>query len=488
MKVAPHAHSRVSEASSSFATLRGMKTLPDSQRAIPTVSHRLADGTLIELVYDPERRKTQLAVGGAFEPELHDTYALPDGTLLGPFSASNNLIKHEVLLLASRPEPYGEAADLVQRIDAYLHRYVDVGDAFRTLASYYILLTWVYDAFNELPYLRLRGDYGSGKTRALFVIGSLCHKAFFASGASTISPLFHMLETFRGTLIFDEADFRFSDEKAELVKIFNNGNVRGFPVLRTAVTPKKEFEPRAFNVFGPKIVAMRRSYEDEALESRFFTEEMGRKALRKDIPISLPDCQRQEALRLRNALLAYRFAMLPLLFAHEALVDPTLSPRLNQILVPLLSIVEDEEHRQVIRHLVEGHDAVRRKTRRESPESVLVQVLAKCFESEEVLSVSVGVLTARLIDRVADTTDRPLTTRYVGYLLRARLGIETVRRQGKYLVFRSALDRLAQPAERGPEIVDADSEASASSLSSGDPIPDGNAHSSGTAAAASASV
>ena len=452
-----------------------MKTFPEAQRAIPTVSRRLADGTLIELVYAPEERKTQLAVGGPHEPELHATYVLPDGLLLSPYSASNNLIKHEVLLLASRPEPYGTTADLVERIDAYLRRYVDVCDAFRTLASYYILLTWVYDAFNELPYLRLRGDYGSGKTRALFVIGSLCHKAFFASGASTISPIFHTLDTFRGTLIFDEADFRFSDEKAELVKIFNNGNVRGFPVLRTAVTPKKEFEPRAFNVFGPKIVAMRRSYEDEALESRFFTEEMGRKTLRKDIPISLPDRQRGEARSLRNALLAYRFAMLPKLAAKEALVDPTLSPRLNQILVPLLSIVEGEQHRQTIRRLVEGNDDLRRASRRDKLEDTLATVLAECFESKEALSVSVGALTARLIDRVGDAPGRPLTTRYVGYLLRVRLGIETVRRQGKYLVFRSALDRLAQPEEHGREDVGPKAEGGESSMKC-----EADAHGSGT--------
>jgi hypothetical protein len=71
--------------------------------------------------------------------------------------------------------------------------------------------------------------YGSGKTRALLVLGSLCYKSFFASGASTVSPIFHTLDAFRGTLIFDEADFRFSDERAEVVKILNNGNVSGLP-------------------------------------------------------------------------------------------------------------------------------------------------------------------------------------------------------------------------------------------------------------------
>src|SRR5262249_59500096 len=102
-------------------------------------------------------------------------------------------------------------------------------------------LTLLYDAFNELPYLRLQGDYGSGKTRALLAIGSLCYKPFFASGASTVSPIFHTLDAFRGTLIFDEADFRFSDEKAEIVKILNNANVPAFPLLPPVMTQPPTF-------------------------------------------------------------------------------------------------------------------------------------------------------------------------------------------------------------------------------------------------------
>src|SRR6202021_1047558 len=135
---------------------------------------------------------------------------------------------------------FRDASELLEEITAYIRRYVSLSDKAIGLSSAYVLLTWVYDAFNELPYLRFRGDYGTGKTRALLVVGSLCYKAFFASGASTVSPIFHTLDTFKGTLVFDEADFRFTDEKAELVKILNNGNAKGFAVLRTQVTPQKE--------------------------------------------------------------------------------------------------------------------------------------------------------------------------------------------------------------------------------------------------------
>src|SRR6266849_4797873 len=154
-----------------------------------------------------------LAVGRGDAVELMKEIA--DGKQkLVPVPAQNNLIKHGVIVLPDAPYLESGLDSIFDDIAAYIARYVDVSDRFRKLAAAYVVLTWVYDAFNEVPYLRLRGEYGTGKTRALIVIGSICHKAFFASGASTVSPIFHALDTFRGTLIFDEADFRFSDEKS----------------------------------------------------------------------------------------------------------------------------------------------------------------------------------------------------------------------------------------------------------------------------------
>src|SRR6202521_5876763 len=221
------------------------------------------------MAFQPKQRRTLFAIYSAGRWTLQDAIDLGSDARLVPFSPGNNLIKNEVVLLPSEPMIYGSEEKLVADIQQFIHHYVDLDTSFEKVATYYVILTWLYDAFNELPYLRFRGDYGTGKTRALLILGSLCYKGFFASGASTVSPIFHTLNAFRGTLIFDEADFRFSDEKAEIVKILNNGNSKGFPVLRTRVTPRKEFHPRAFVIFGPKIVGMRRSYDDRALESRF---------------------------------------------------------------------------------------------------------------------------------------------------------------------------------------------------------------------------
>ena len=224
------------------------KAPPEKQQHIPTASAIAGDGTLIELVYDPTLRRTALALFSAGRWTLQAKFEIDKSASLVPFSARNNLIANEALVLPSAPKIYGTEEQLIADIQAFIHRYVDVSPTFEKVATHYVLLTWLYDAFNELPYLRLRGDFGSGKTRALLIIGSLCYRAFFASGASTVSPIFHTLNAFRGTLILDEADFRMSDERADIVKILNNGNVRGIPILRTMMNRQREFNPQAFQV------------------------------------------------------------------------------------------------------------------------------------------------------------------------------------------------------------------------------------------------
>lgn len=403
-------------------------------RVLPTVSRRLPGGGLLELVYQPDTRRTAFAVFRSGQISVESFLDMDASERLIPIPATNNLIKHGAVLLPDKPEPYGSTGELIDAIQEYLYRYVDLSERFQRIASYYILLTWVYDAFNELPYLRLRGDFGSGKTRALIVIGSLCYKSFFASGASTVSPIFHTLDTFRGTLIFDEADFRFSDEKSELVKIFNNGNAKGFPVLRTAMTLKREFDPRAFNVFGPKIVAMRRSFEDQALESRFLTEEMGQRSLRDDIPINLLDAQKDEARSLRNRLLMYRFRSLDRIKVDASLVDLSLSPRLNQILVPLLSIIDDERLQEEVRESVRSFDLDLYAERSASAEAGVLEVLAERMAQTDGATISVAEVTAAFMVRFAQEYDRPITNRFVGGILRKRLRLTTYKTHGVYAI------------------------------------------------------
>jgi hypothetical protein len=406
----------------------------NERRIVPTASVILDDDTMVELVFQPQRHKTFLAIYSAGRWTLLDKFDLEGDTRLVPFSPGNNLIRNNAVLLPSEPTIYGSEAQLLSDIQVFIHRYVDFDSAFEKVATYYVLLSWLYDAFNELPYLRLRGDYGSGKTRALLVLGALCYKSFFASGASTVSPIFHTLDAFRGTLIFDEADFRFSDERAEVVKILNNGNVRGMPVLRTMMNRQREFNPQAFQVFGPKIVATRGSYEDKGLESRFITAEMGSRELRSDIPINLPESFKEEARELRNKLLLYRFHHRAEVRLDESLVDPKLEPRVNQILLPLLSVVSDESVRNELKSVALGAQRDIVADRGLLIEAQILEIVAELMTSADRPVVPVSEIAMGLIERYGSEYDRPITNRWVGGILRKRLNVQTYKSHGVYVL------------------------------------------------------
>jgi hypothetical protein len=381
---------------------------------------------------------------GAWKREA--SIRLDQSKCLLPYSASNNLIANKVVLFASEPEEYGSQNELVREIEAFIHRYVDVTPLFEEIASYYVLLSWIYDSFNELPYLRLRGDPGCGKTCFLLTVGALCYKPIFASGASTVSPLFRILDTFKGTLIVDEGDFRLSDERAEIVKILNNGNAKGFPVLRTEVSNKKEFNPTAYSVFGPKLVATRRPFEDRALESRCLTEAMGQYRLRTDVPINLPSTYEDEARRLRNKLLLFRFRNLRQVKTDDRLVDRTIEPRLNQVFVPLLSIIDDEAARANIRDLARGYNHEMIGDRAMDTEAQVLDVIKEIMGTDE--KASVNSITERFMARFGENYERKVTPKWIGGIIRTRLNLKTQRSNGVFVIPPSEEARLRRLYER----------------------------------------
>lgn len=409
----------------------------------PIVSIRLPDGTHIETVL-LDTGKTALAISG------DDITVHPQVTIAGrcfvPIAASNNLIRHGVVFLPPAPCPYADEATLVANITAFIARYVTLSDAFLPIAAHYVFLSWVYDAFRELPYLRFRGDFGCGKTRALHVVGNLLYKPVFAGGATTVSPLFHTLDLFRGCLVLDEADFRFSDQTAELTKILNNGNAAGFPVLRSVPNDKKLYDPRAFAVFGPKLVAMREFFRDAALESRFLTETMGLLPPARQVPLSLPASFAAEAAALRAQLLTYRFRHLDRVTLDDRCYSKTLSARANQILAPLLACVSDDATRATITTFAALAEEERRAAGALRPEALVLQALIALAPEKEG-GVSLGEIRRHVLNHHGSEFDRTITARYLGELVRARLNLPTRKSHGTYKVIASG-ERLRHLAER----------------------------------------
>ena len=314
------------------------------------------------------------------------------------------------------------------------------------IAAHGVLLTWVYDAFNELGYLRFRGDYGTGKTRALLAVGSLCYKPFFASGASTVSPIFHVLDVFQGTLVLDEADLRFSDATADLTKILNNGNVVGLPVLRTMSNRHRELNPKAFCVYGPKLVAMRQSFADPALESRFLTEETSGRSLRSDIPIQLSNSLKVEARGLRNKLLAWRFRSRFEVGPDPTRLVPGVEPRFNQSALALLSLIDDEGLRKSVGAELVLEEARVLQERASSSEATMLVAIRDVMRKAPSGRSSVSDVTNAFNRTGSGAHGSKATAKWVGGFLRGRLRLATVKSHGVYLVppsERAKIDALA---------------------------------------------
>ena len=420
---------------------------PQDSKLVPTVS-RVSEDTIVELVYDSRKRTTALVICRDGQILFTQRLKIETGETLVPYAADNNLIRHRCVLLPSRPVESGGKAQLIADIKAFLHRYVDLTEDFESLAAHYALLTWVYDAFSEVPYLRFKGDFGSGKTRALIALGSIVYKGFFASAASTVSPIFHTLDRFGGTLILDEADLRFSDKTADLVKILNNGTVKGLPVLRTLQNAHKEFNPAAFTVYGPKIVAMRGTFRDAALESRFITEEMGTRPLRDAIPIQLPKTLRSEALLLRNRLLHFRLTNLFAIKTDPSRVVDGIDPRLNQMALSLLSLVDDPALRASFETSLRQRNLQLAAQRGPSIEDRTLTALSGLCETDARTYIPLQEITDR-VNR--DGSPGWISAREIGRVLRDR-SLPVYKSHGRVAVPKSAVAPRAIP--RNPSLAD----------------------------------
>ncbi len=298
----------------------------------------LPDGTVGEMIVsDAGERSFIVLVGGSVRKVLQYqtgrvTYIPTGDPLVG-----------QVVHFAATAAPYDSQATLFGEAKAFIHQYIELPADFEDIAALYVLLTWVYEFAPSIPYLRVIGDWGSGKTRFLDVVGRVCFRPIFASGATTPSPIFRILDKFQGTLVLDEADFKDSSAWVEMVKILNNGYRPNFPVLRSDKEDGKWY-PHGYQVFGPKLIATRSTFKDEALESRCLTAEM-MPLTRPDIPRVLPPSFDTEVKQLRSKLLTFRLANLLKLkgrtFGND-LLEPNLQPRLQEILIPLKAMVNGD--------------------------------------------------------------------------------------------------------------------------------------------------
>ncbi len=369
-----------------------------------------------------------------------------EGIKYRPLPSSYNLVEKGVILFPSLATPYENEEEILKEIQTFIHKYLDISEVFEQIATYYVLFTWLFDRFNEVPYLRAIGDFGSGKSRFIQAIGILCYKPVFTGGATTPSPIFRIVNEVHGTLIIDEADFKYSDMTSEIVKILNTGYQKGMPVLRSE--GKGTFEVKAYDVFCPKIVATRETFSDKALESRFLVEEMGAGKLRADIPRTLDETFYQDAENIRNKLLMWRLKnYFEPIERREELIEG-IHPRLNQIVMPLLSIIKDSAIREHLKTFIVKYNGELVADRGLSWESDIVFAVLKLEHETGATDITVKQITDE-VNREVDPNDDKLQARKVGWYLRTRLQLKPYKtRKGFVLSFKENRKRLDMWKER----------------------------------------
>src|SRR5207302_7865273 len=172
--------------------------------------------------------------------------------------------------------------------------------------------------------------------------------------------------------------------------------------------------PRAYTVFGPKLVATRGYFQDRALESRCLTEEMGGRKLREDVPINLTASYKTEARDLRNKLLLFRFRNISRRTVDPSLVDRSIEPRLAQVFVPLLSVIEDADARQALRQVAREYHRELVADRGMDIEAQVLEIIQELRGSPYEASLSIKEIANRFIDRHGEDFERRITPHWIG--------------------------------------------------------------------------
>jgi hypothetical protein len=322
-----------------------------------------ATGWIVEYLYDPISQFASFAWRDDQGNIGNGDSLVMDGQKYLPYPVNDTIRSGAV----SFPSKLGEEKplrELITIVELFIKtHYLLPSDKIARMMAYFVMMTWLYDCFDAVINLRAMGDAGSGKSEMMRRIGLVTYRFMTANGAGSTSAMFRMVERYKGTVFIDEADLNNSDTSADMVKFINLGNMKNNPILRTVEVTgpngNKDFEEKAFQTFCPKMIAMRKDFQDDAVGTRcltFIVQPREQIELRKaGIPNNINNAMREQALAIRNLLLRWRLKNWKTEIEVDAnILDDFISARLNQVAGPMLMLamedpIQQEEIRQNLR-------------------------------------------------------------------------------------------------------------------------------------------
>ena len=198
--------------------------------------------------------------------ELPESLNLPDGSKLWihPLPCAptpNNLAgwtpagRRAWLKGADEPDPVAVFGRLCATISYFIDFPAERAEGMTATLGLWIMLTYIYPAWDAVPYLYVGGPQNSGKSRTFEVLGRLIRRPLLSS--NTTGPcLFRTLHEQGGTVLFDEAE-RLKDaapEAGEVRSILLAGYKRDGRATRLEKLGD-EFRTVEYECYGPKALA-----------------------------------------------------------------------------------------------------------------------------------------------------------------------------------------------------------------------------------------
>lgn len=153
--------------------------------------------------------------------------------------------------------------DLILQLDAFLRRFVVMGDGLSTLVATWIAGTYCYTVFEYFPYLVLRSpEKRFGKSRTLDLISLLAFNAHQPTASPTEAQIFREPREDGGVQIYDELEGMTGDKErwSAVTSVFNVGFHRGSVVSRYK-KGKDGQQKETFDTYVPRAIASISSLE-----------------------------------------------------------------------------------------------------------------------------------------------------------------------------------------------------------------------------------
>ena len=352
-------------------------------------------------------------------------------------------------------EPAADPAELFTAMLTTFARFIDLpavhAPGVTATAVCWAILSYVYQAWDAVPYLYIGGPLGSGKSRLFEVLARLVFRPLSSSNM-TGPALFRTLHSQGGVLLLDEAErLRNTQDPgtSEILSMLLAGYKRGGTATRLEKVGDGVFKPEFYDVFGPKALACIAGLPPP-LRSRAIPVTMFRSPPGSEKPRRRIDADPSGWQRLRDNLHALAMEHGPTWLELPSRTDvcPTMSGRDYELWQPLLALawwIESHGARGLLSLLQEHAMATIESGRDDATpdhDETLLRILAERRSNGDAPQPKEILEAARELDPVSY---RQWSPKGVGNVFR-RYGLETKEIHGRK-VYRADLSELVRIQE-----------------------------------------